>query len=141
MFRSAPYGVDLYVLKAPSARARAVRSWSLARPVRDEAVYAIVNTGGRQHRAEVGRIMKTQKLAVDVGTEVVLDQVLAIHDGDKLRVGTPILEGASVTGRVIQQGRDPKIRVAKFKKKKGYRKTIGHRQSFTVVQVTGIEPG
>ncbi len=104
-------------------------------------MYAIVNTGGRQHRAEVGRIMKTQKLAVDVGTEVVLDQVLAIHDGDKLRVGTPILEGASVTGRVIQQGRDPKIRVAKFKKKKGYRKTIGHRQSFTVVQVTGIEPG
>ena len=85
--------------------------------------------------------MKTQKLAVDVGTEVVLDQVLAIHDGEKLRVGTPVLEGASVTGRVVQQGRDTKIRVAKFKKKKGYRKTMGHRQSFTVVQVTGIELG
>jgi large subunit ribosomal protein L21 len=104
-------------------------------------VYAIVSTGGRQHRAEVGRIMKTQKLAAEVGSQVVLDQVLLIQDGDRLRVGTPVVEGASVTGRVIQQGRDPKIRVVKFKRKKHYRRTIGHRQAFTVVEVTGIEPG
>lgn len=85
--------------------------------------------------------MKTQKLAAEVGSEVVLDQVLALHDGDKLRVGTPVIEGAAVRGRVIQQGRDPKIRVVKYKRKKGYRRTIGHRQPFTVVEVTGIEPG
>lgn len=85
--------------------------------------------------------MKTQKLAAAVGAEVVLDQVLAIHDGEKLRVGAPVVEGATVRGRVIQQGRDPKIRVVKFKRKKHYRRTIGHRQPFTVVEVTGIETG
>jgi large subunit ribosomal protein L21 len=102
-------------------------------------VYAIVETGGRQHRAEVGRIIKTQKLEAPVGTEVRLDKVLAVHDGAALRVGTPYLEGTVVTGRVIQQGRDHKIRVFKYKPKKHYSRTRGHRQAFTVVQVIGIE--
>jgi len=102
-------------------------------------VYAIVETGGRQHRAEPGRTIKTQKIDAAVGAEVVLDRVLAIHDGEKLQVGTPYIEGARVVGRVIQQGRDPKIRVFKYKPKKHYRRTRGHRQYFTVIEITKIE--
>lgn len=102
-------------------------------------MYAIVETGGRQHRAEVGRIIKTQKMDVPVGAEVALDKVIAVHDGSALKVGTPHLDGAVVRGRVIQQGRDRKIRVFKYKRKKHYKRTYGHRQAFTVVQVTGIE--
>jgi large subunit ribosomal protein L21 len=101
-------------------------------------VYAILEVGGHQHRAEPGRVIKTQKLPVPVGAEVVLEQVLAIHDGEKLRVGTPYLSGARVLGRVLQQGRDRKVRVFKYKPKKHYRRTRGHRQPFTVVQITSI---
>lgn len=104
-------------------------------------VYAIVETGGRQHRAQVGRVIKTQKLDAAVGSEVVLDRVVAVHDGSKLCVGTPYVAGAAVRGRVIQQGRDPKIRVFKYKPKKHYRRTYGHRQPFTVVEITSIEQG
>jgi large subunit ribosomal protein L21 len=102
-------------------------------------VYAIVEAGGRQHKAEPGRIIKTQKLDAPVGEQVALERVLAFHDGEKLRVGTPYLEGVRVIGRVVQQGRDPKIRVQKFKRKKHYRRIIGHRQPFTIVQVTAVQ--
>lgn len=102
-------------------------------------MYAIVQTGGRQHKAEPGRIIKTDKLSTPVGEEVVLDRVLAVYDGEKLRVGTPYLEGVRVIGRVVQQGRDPKIRVQRFKRKKHYRRLTGHRQPFSVVQVNTVE--
>lgn len=102
-------------------------------------MYAIVETSGRQHRAQVGRIIKTQKLDAPVGAEIVLDRVVAVHDGSTLRVGTPYLAGTVVRGRVIQQGREPKIRVFKYKPKKHYRRTYGHRQPFTVVEITSIE--
>lgn len=104
-------------------------------------MYAIVEAGGRQHKAEPGRIIKTQLIKTPVGDEVVLDRVLALHDGEKLRVGTPYLEGARVRGRVIQQGRDRKIRVQRFKRKKRYRRLTGHRQPFTVVEITAVEAG
>ena len=102
-------------------------------------MYAIVETGGRQHKAEPGRTIKTQKIDAAVGAQVVLDRVLAIHDGEKLRVGTPYVEGAVVVGRVVQQGKDPKVRVFKYKRKKHYRRTRGHRQPFTVIEVLNIE--
>lgn len=102
-------------------------------------MYAIVETGGRQHRAEPGRTIKTQRIEASVGEEVTLDRVLAVHDDNKLRVGTPYVEGVRVVGRVVQHGRDPKIRVVKFKRKKHYRRVKGHRQPFTVIEITAIE--
>ncbi|MBC7289000.1 MAG: 50S ribosomal protein L21 [Armatimonadetes bacterium] len=102
-------------------------------------MYAIVEAGGRQHRAEPGRIIKTEKLSANVGEEIVLDRVLALHDGEQLRVGSPYLSDVRVVGRVVQQGRGPKIRVFKYKPKKRYRRTRGHRQPFTVVEVLKIE--
>ncbi len=102
-------------------------------------MYAIVECGGRQHKAEPGSVIKTQKIEQDVGAEVVLDRVLAVHDDEKLRVGTPYLEGVKVIGRIIQQGKDPKIRVEKFKRKKHYHRVKGHRQPFTVLQILAIE--
>ncbi len=102
-------------------------------------MYAIIEAGGRQHKAVPGKTVKMQLLDAPVGSEVVFDRVLAVHDGEKLIVGTPYVEGAKVRARVIQHGRDKKIIVFKFKRKTGYRKKQGHRQWFTVVEVLQVD--
>jgi len=102
-------------------------------------LYAIVEVGGRQHHVEPDRVVKVDRLRAQPGEEIQLDKVLAISDEDgNLRVGMPYLDEASVTARVVQQGRDRKIRVVKFKAKKRYKRRRGHRQHFTALQITGI---
>ena len=104
-------------------------------------MYAIIDVGGHQHKAVPGKTIKMQKLDVPVGEQVVFDKVLALHDGEKLTVGTPYVEGAKVIGRVIQTDRDKKSIVFKFKRKKHYKKKQGHRQWFTVVEVLQVQRG
>lgn len=102
-------------------------------------MYAIVEVGGRQHRVEPDRVVKVDRLKAQPGEEIELDKILAISDDEgNLRVGTPYLDDASITARVVQQGRDRKIRVIKFKAKKRYTRRRGHRQHFTALQITGI---
>jgi len=102
-------------------------------------MYAIVEVGGRQHMMEPNRVVKVDKLDGEHGDQIQLDKVLAIHDDEgEIRVGTPYLEAASVTARVVQQGRDPKIMVVKYKAKKHYRRRRGHRQPFTALQIMEI---
>ncbi len=101
-------------------------------------MYAIFETGGRQYRAEENKTVKMDKLDAEPGAELSFDKVLAVHDGEKLSIGTPHIEGAKVTGQVVQQGRDRKIRVFKYKPKKRYKLMRGHRQDFTAVKITGI---
>jgi len=102
-------------------------------------MYAIVQVGGRQHTIEPDTIVKVDKLAAQTGDEVTLDKVLAISDDEgNLRVGTPYLEGASVETKVVQMGRDPKIRIVKFRAKKRYLRRTGHRQDFTQLQIRAI---
>ena len=102
-------------------------------------MYAIIQTGGKQYKVQVGDIIEVEKLGVEPGNEVVFDQVLAVAGDDgKLNVGTPIVEGAKVTATVKDLFRAKKIVVFKMKRRKGYRRTIGHRQNLTRVEITAI---
>lgn len=101
-------------------------------------MYAIFNADGQQYKAEENEILTTHKLAAEVGQQVVFDEVLAVRRDGELHVGTPYVEGATVTGRVVQHGRGRKIRVFKYKPKKHYKRQRGHRQAFTTVRIDEI---
>ena len=102
-------------------------------------MYAIIKTGGKQYRVQEGDKIFVEKLTNDVDSEVVFDQVLAVvNDGD-VKVGSPVVEGANVTGKVLEQGKAKKILVFKYKAKSDYRRRQGHRQPFTKVVIEKIE--
>lgn len=103
-------------------------------------MYAIVKTGGKQYRVEAGTTIYVERLEAPVGEKVTLGDVLLVAAGDQVRVGAPHVDKASVTGTVLDQGRDRKVRVFKFKKRKHYRRTRGHRQSFTALRIDTINP-
>jgi len=102
-------------------------------------MYAVVETGGKQYRVAVGDVVRVEKLDVAAGSSVNLDKVLMITDGDNVRIGNPSVTGATVTATVKAHGRDEKIRVFRFRRRKHFRKTIGHRQYFTELEITGIK--
>ncbi len=101
-------------------------------------MYAVIKTGGKQYRVIEGQTLKVEKLEVEEGASVEFDTVLMVADGDRIQIGAPYLEGARVTATVKSQGRGPKIRIVKFRRRKHYRKTQGHRQSFTELRISGI---
>ena len=101
-------------------------------------MYAVVKTGGKQYRVSAGEKLKVEKLAAEVGQEIVLDQVLAVADGDTLKTGTPLVAGAKVKAKVIAQGRGEKVHIFKLRRRKHYRKSQGHRQSYTEIEILGI---
>lgn len=101
-------------------------------------MYAIVRAGGKQYRVEAGATIYVERLAAPVGEKVTLDEVLLISDDGGVQVGAPRLDRASVVGTVLDQGRDHKIRVFKYKKRKHYRRTRGHRQSYTALRIDAI---
>ena len=100
-------------------------------------MYAVIRTGGKQYKVAQGDVITVEKLAGQAGDAVTFDQVLALDDGD-LRVGTPVLDGASVSAEVLEQTRGDKIIVFKKKRRKNYRRKRGHRQYITVLRVTDI---
>ena len=104
-------------------------------------MYAVFATGGKQYRAAPGDKIKVEKLNADEGAQIELDQVLMIADGDQITVGAPLVDGVTVTARVLTQGRGEKIRVVKFHRRKQYRKEQGHRQSFTELEIIGVGKG
>ena len=104
-------------------------------------MYAIVETGGKQYRATQGVVLQVEKLNGAVGSTVTLERVLLISDEGTTTIGTPVVPKAKVTGEIVAQGRAPKIVVFKKKRRKAYRRTRGHRQSFTSVKITGISEG
>jgi len=100
--------------------------------------YAVIETGGKQYRVTAGQIIEIEKLDLEVGSDVTFDRVFAISDGVTLTVGTPVVEGAKVVGKILDQFRGKKTISFKKKRRKGYRKTKGHRQSLTEVEITSI---
>lgn len=102
-------------------------------------MYAVINTGGKQHSVKVGDIIRVEKLDGDVGATVEIDKVLAVGEGDDLNLGTPTVEGAKVVCVVTEQSKDKKIIVFKKKRRKGYKLKQGHRQFFTGLKVTEIK--
>jgi large subunit ribosomal protein L21 len=103
--------------------------------------YAIIKTGGKQYRVSVGDMLDVEKLAVEPGSEIELDEVVALSKDGKLSVGQPLVEGAKVVAQVHEHNKDKKIRVFKYKRKTRYRKTTGHRQNHTRLQVVEIQNG
>jgi large subunit ribosomal protein L21 len=100
--------------------------------------YAIFKTGGKQYKASVGDKLDVEKLPLEAGDTATFDYVLAAGEGANIRVGAPLVEGATVTATVMKQFKAPKVTAFKFKKRKGYHLTKGHRQPLTRVQITAI---
>jgi len=101
-------------------------------------MYAVFVTGGRQFRAVPGEILRVEKIEADVGAAVEIDRVLMIGDGETVRIGTPVLEGAKVSAKVRGHGRADKVHIVKFRRRKHHRKQMGHRQHYTEIEITGI---
>ena len=102
-------------------------------------MYAVVRTGGKQVRVTPGHAVRVEKLPGAVGDSIELDQVLLVGGEGETRVGTPLVEGVKVVGTITDQGRGPKIVVFKMKRRKGYRRKMGHRQDYTEIRVDAIE--
>ncbi len=105
---------------------------------RTEVMYAIIEAGGKQYRVAEGDVIRCDLVANEVGSDVTFDQVVLAGSDDDVRVGTPILDGASVSGRVVRQAKDKKILVFRYKPKKRVRKLNGHRQPYAEVKITKI---
>jgi large subunit ribosomal protein L21 len=101
-------------------------------------MYAVVKTGGKQYRVSAGETLKIETVAGDVGGAVVLDKVLMVGDGDKVSVGKPLLNGASVQATIVSHGRADKVRIFKMKRRKHYQKRQGHRQNYTEIRIDAI---
>jgi large subunit ribosomal protein L21 len=101
-------------------------------------MYAIIKTGGKQYRVEAGLKLKIEQIPADIGSELLIDQILMIADGDNVSMGQPMLSGASVKATVLGQGRHDKVRIFKMRRRKHYQKHQGHRQNYTEIQITGI---
>lgn len=102
-------------------------------------MYAVIQSGGKQYRVGVGDVIRVEKLDVPAGDSVDLNEVLMVSNGDDVKVGSPLLAGSSVTAKVKAHGRGEKIRVIKFRRRKHYRRTAGHRQDYTELEITGIK--
>lgn len=101
-------------------------------------MYAVVKSGGRQYKVEPGQVVRVDKLEAQVGETVSLDQVLLVKDGDSLKAGAPLLDGATVSATVVEQDRGKKIIVFKKKRRQGYQKKQGHRQDYTALKINTI---
>ncbi len=101
-------------------------------------MYAVVKTGGKQYRVSAGEKLRVESIAAEVGQEIVLDQVLAVADGDTLKMGMPLLAGAKVSAKVLAHGRGDKVHIFKLRRRKHYRKSQGHRQNYTEIEIIGI---
>ena len=98
-------------------------------------MYAVIKTGGKQYRVASGEKIKVEQIAADVGQEIVIDQVLAVGNGAEIKVGTPLVSGASVKATVVAHGKHDKVHIFKMRRRKHYQKRQGHRQQFTELQI------
>ena len=101
-------------------------------------MYAVIKTGGKQYRVASGEKIKVEQLPADVGSEITLDQVLLVADGDKVSIGAPLVSGAKVQATVVSHGRHDKVTIFKMRRRKHYQKRQGHRQTFTEIQIGAV---
>ena len=101
-------------------------------------MYAVIKTGGKQYKVVAGEKIKVEQIAADVGQEIVIDQVLAVGSGSELKVGSPLLAGASVKAIVVSHGLHDKVRIFKMRRRKHYKKSQGHRQTYTELQISAV---
>ena len=101
-------------------------------------MYAVIKTGGKQYRVTAGEKLKIEQIPADVGSQITLDQVLMVGEGESVKVGNPLVAGATVTATVVSHGRGVKIRIFKLRRRKHYQRTQGHRQNYTEIRVDAI---
>ena len=102
-------------------------------------MYAVIESGGKQHRVEEGEVLKLEKLEAATGETIEFDRVLMVGAGSDIKIGAPVVDGSKVTAEVVAHGRHEKIRIVKFNRRKHYRNETGHRQWYTEVKITGIK--
>jgi len=100
--------------------------------------YAIIQTGGKQYRVSEGDVLSVEKLPAEAGKETTFSDVLLVVNGDKVNLGSPLVSGASVKAEVVDQYKDDKVIAFKFKRRKGYHRTVGHRRQLTKLKITKI---
>ncbi len=130
-------GSDVEAMAAKPKRTRSPRA-KATKSTEAPGAYAVVETGGKQYRVSVGDSLSVERLVVDSGSDISLDRVLLVSDNGSTRVGTPVVDGATVSARVDNHFRGEKIVVFKYKPKKRYRRRTGHRQALTRLTITGI---
>lgn len=101
-------------------------------------MYAVIKTGGKQYKVSAGEKLKVEQIPADVGTEIVIDQVLAVGEGEQLCVGAPLVSGATVSAKILSHGRHDKVRIFKMRRRKHYQKRQGHRQNYTELFIAKI---
>ncbi|RSK81825.1 50S ribosomal protein L21 [Pandoraea apista] len=101
-------------------------------------MYAVIKTGGKQYKVAAGEKLKVEQIPADIGAEITIDQVLAVGEGESIKFGAPLVSGASVKAAVIAQGRHPKVKIFKMRRRKHYQKRQGHRQNYTELRIDSI---
>ena len=101
-------------------------------------MYAVIVTGGKQYRVEEGQTLKVEKIETETGESIQLEQVLLVGNGDAVKIGQPVVEGANVTAEIVAHGRHKKVKIIKFRRRKHSMKQMGHRQWFTELKITSI---
>lgn len=101
-------------------------------------MYAVIKTGGKQYRVATGEKLKVEQIVAEVGQQITLDQVLAVGDGADMKVGAPLVVGATVVATVLSQGRHDKVRIFKMRRRKHYQKRQGHRQAYTEIEISAV---
>jgi len=101
-------------------------------------MYAVIKTGGKQYRVAPGEKLKIEQIPADIGSEIVLDQILMVSDGEAVTVGAPLVSGATVKATVVAHGRGDKVQIFKMRRRKHYQKHQGHRQNYTEIRIDGI---
>ena len=109
--------------------------------VEQKHMYAVIKTGGKQYRVSQGDKLKVESIAADAGSDVQIDEVLMIGNGDDVTVGAPLINNASVSAKVLEHGLEKKVNIIKFRRRKHHRKQMGHRQNYTELEITGINAG
>ena len=102
-------------------------------------MYAIVNTGGKQYKIQQGDVLRVEKIPGEVGSPVSFDKVLMFSDGENVNIGRPVLDNVAVKGHIVDQGKGKKIIVFKYKRRKRYRRKLGHRQQYTEIKIDSID--
>jgi len=101
-------------------------------------MYAVIKTGGKQYRVSAGNKIKVEQIPADVGSEITLDQILMVGEGESVKIGSPVVAGAAVKATVLSHGRHDKIKIFKMRRRKHYQKHQGHRQNYTEIRIDGI---
>lgn len=101
-------------------------------------MYAVIKTGGKQYRVAAGEKLKVEQIPADVGAEITLDQILMVGEGESVKIGAPLVSGATVKATVLAQGRHDKVKIFKMRRRKHYQKRQGHRQNYTELRIDTI---